>query len=80
MQVASSQIYRANQRQHTTQNIFNQTGPTNLHLNFNNNSFIRAINNKIMRQRMFQHLKGRITRINDQKPFNKFIHWISESI
>ena len=63
-----------------TQNIFNQTGLTTLHLNFNNISFIRAINNKIMRQRMFQHLKGRITRINDQKPFNKFIHWISESI
>ena len=33
-----------------------------------------------MRQRMFKHLKGRITRINDQKPFNKFIHWISGSI
>ena len=63
-----------------TQNIFNQTGPTTLHLNFNNISFIRAINNKIMRQRMFKHLKGRITRINDQKPFNKCIHWISESI
>ena len=63
-----------------TQNIFNQTGLTTLHLNFNNISFIRAINNKIMRQRMFKHLKGRITRINDQKPFNKFIYWISESM
>ena len=63
-----------------TQNIFNQTGPSTLHLNFNNISFITAINNKIMRQRMFKHLKGRITRINDQKPFNKFIYWISESI